>query len=374
VLVAIVKETLDGEARVAMVPELVSKLTDLGYDVSVEPGAGVAAQFTDEEYAGAGALLDEKATEYADVVLSVQPLTTPQLRALRTGAASISFFPTLQSLPGVAERRDLELTSFAVELIPRISRAQSMDALSSQALVAGYRCAIVAAGRLRRFFPLNMTAAGTVPPAEVVVLGAGVAGLQAIATSKRLGAVVRAYDVRAAAAEEIRSVGAVAIDLELDTLEGSGGYAREMTEDRAELQREGLTPYIAAADALITTAAVPGRAAPKLVTTAMVEQMKPGSVVIDLAAESGGNVEGSVPGGVVQVGNAQVWGAQNVPSQMPGPSSKLYAQNLVNLLTLMTGEDGFAPDFEDEIVAGCCVTHAGQVLHEPTREALEAQP
>ena len=373
-LVAIVKETLDGEARVAMVPELVSKLTDLGYDVSVEPGAGVAAQFTDEEYAEAGALLDEKATEYADVVLSVQPLTTPQLRALRTGAASISFFPTLQSLPGVAERRDLELTSFAVELIPRISRAQSMDALSSQALVAGYRCAIVAAGRLRRFFPLNMTAAGTVPPAEVVVLGAGVAGLQAIATAKRLGAVVRAYDVRAAAAEEIRSVGAVAIDLELDTLEGSGGYAREMTEDRAELQRERLTPYIAAADALITTAAVPGRAAPKLVTTAMVEQMKPGSVVVDLAAESGGNVEGSVPGSVVQVGNAQIWGAQNVPSQMPGPSSKLYAQNLVNLLTLMTGEDGFAPDFEDEIVAGCCVTHAGQVLHEPTREALEAQP
>ena len=373
-LVAIVKETLEGEARVAMVPELVSKLTDLGYDVSVEPGAGVAAQFTDEEYAEAGALLDEKATEYADVVLSVQPLTTPQLRALRTGAASISFFPTLQSLPGVAERRDLELTSFAVELIPRISRAQSMDALSSQALVAGYRCAIVAAGRLRRFFPLNMTAAGTVPPAEVVVLGAGVAGLQAIATSKRLGAVVRAYDVRAAAAEEIRSVGAVAIDLELDTLEGSGGYAREMTEDRAELQRERLTPYIAAADALITTAAVPGRAAPKLVTTAMVEQMKPGSVVVDLAAESGGNVEGSVPGSVVQVGNAQIWGAQNVPSQMPGPASKLYAQNLVNLLTLMTGEDGFAPDFEDEIVAGCCVTHAGQVMHEPTREALEAQP
>ena len=373
-LVAIVKETLDGEARVAMVPELVSKLTDLGYDVSVEPGAGVAAQFADEEYAEAGALLDEKATEYADVVLSVQPLTTSQLRALRTGAASISFFPTLQSLPGVVERRDLELTSFAVELIPRISRAQSMDALSSQALVAGYRCAIVAAGRLRRFFPLNMTAAGTVPPAEVVVLGAGVAGLQAIATSKRLGAVVRAYDVRAAAAEEIRSVGAVAIDLELDTLEGSGGYAREMTEDRAELQRERLTPYIAAADALITTAAVPGRAAPKLVTTAMVEQMKPGSVVVDLAAESGGNVEGSVPGSVVQVGNAQIWGAQNVPSQMPGPASKLYAQNLVNLLTLMTGEDGFAPDFEDEIVAGCCVTHAGQVMHEPTREALEAQP
>jgi NAD(P) transhydrogenase subunit alpha len=371
VLVAIVKETLDGEARVAMVPELVSKLKDLGYDVSSEPDAGRAAQYADEEYADAGALIDENAIEYADVVLSVQPLTTAQLRNLRTGAAAISFFPAMQSLPAVAERRDLDLSTFAVELIPRISRAQSMDALSSQALVAGYRCAIVAAGRLRRFFPLNMTAAGTVPPAEVVVLGAGVAGLQAIATSKRLGAVVKAYDVRAAAAEEIRSMGAIAIDLELDSLEGSGGYAREMTEDRAERQRELLTPYIAAADALITTAAVPGRAAPKLVTTAMVETMKPGSVVVDLAAESGGNVEGSVPGSVVQVGNAQVWGAHNVPSQMPGPASKLYAQNLLNLLTLMTGDDGFAPDFEDEIVAGCCVTHAGHVVNETIREALE---
>ncbi len=249
-----------------------------------------------------------------------------------------------------------------------------MDALSSQALVAGYRCAIVAAQRLRRFFPLNMTAAGTVPPAEVVVLGAGVAGLQAIATAKRLGAVVRAYDVRAAAAEEIRSMGAVAIELDLDTLEGTGGYAREMTEDRAERQRELLAPYIAAADALITTAAVPGRAAaPRLVTADMVEAMKPGSVVIDLAAESGGNVEGSVAGSVVQVGGAQIWGASNVPSQMPGPASKLYAQNLVNIVTLMTGEDGFAPDFDDEIVAGTCVTHAGEVTHQPTAEALEAR-
>src|SRR5690349_6320800 len=354
-----------------MVPELVSKLKDLGYDVSIEPDAGRAAQYADEEYADAGALIDENAIEYADVVLSVQPLTTAQLRNLRTGAAAISFFPAMQSLPAVAERRDLDLSTFAVELIPRISRAQSMDALSSQALVAGYRCAIVAAGRLRRFFPLNVTAAGTVPPAEVVVLGAGVAGLQAIATSKRLGAVVKAYDVRAAAAVEIRSMGAIAIHIELDSLQGTGGYAREMTEDRAERLLELLTPYIAAADALITTAAVPGRAAPKLVTTAMVETMKPGSVVVDLAAESGGNVEGSVPGSVVQVGNAQVWGAHNVPSQMPGPASKLYAQNLLNLLTLMTGDDGFAPDFEDEIVAGCCVTHAGHVVNETIREALE---
>ncbi len=370
-LVAIVKETLEGEARVAMVPELVSKLTRLGYDVTIESAAGQQAQYSDELYAEAGASIDGAGLEQADLVLSVQPLTSAQLRTLRPRCATMSFFPSTQSLSAVVERADLQVTSFAMELIPRISRAQSMDALSSQALVAGYRCALVAAGMLRRFFPLNMTAAGTIPPAEVVVLGAGVAGLQAIATSRRLGAVVKAYDVRAAAAEEIRSVGAIAIELELDTLDGAGGYAREMTEDRAQRQRELLTPYIAAADALITTAAVPGRAAPRLVTKAMVGTMSPGSVVVDLAAESGGNVEGSVPGSVVQMGQVQVWGALNVPSQLPGPASKLYAQNLVNLIELMTADGLFAPDFGDEVVAGCCVTHQGDVVNDATRRAME---
>ena len=377
--IAVAKETREGEARVAMVPELVGKLTKLGYDVAVEPGAGLHALVSDEEFAEAGASIDADAVPAADVVLSVQPLAPEAVRRLRRGAATISFLPVNQELSLVADLRDVGATSFAMELVPRISRAQSMDALSSQALVSGYRCAIVAAGMLRRFFPLNMTAAGTVQPADVVVLGAGVAGLQAIATAKRLGAVVRAYDVRAAAAEEIRSMGAKSIDLDLDTLEGAGGYAREMTEDRAARQMELLTPYVAEADALITTAAVPGRKAPLLVTSAMVEQMKPGSVVVDLAAESGGNVEGAVAGEVVRIGNAQVWGGKNVPSQMPGPASKLYAQNLVNILTLMTttGEDGvgsFTPDFEDEIVAGSCVTHDGEVRHEPTREALEGGP
>ncbi|MCW2791963.1 MAG: transhydrogenase subunit alpha [Nocardioides sp.] len=360
-----------------MVPELVGKLTGLGYDVAVEPGAGRGALIDDEEYADAGATLDDQALETADLVVSVQPLATDAVRRLRRGAATVSFLPTGQEPDVVRDLRDCGITSFAMELVPRISRAQSMDALSSQALVAGYRCAIVAAGLLRRFFPLNMTAAGTVKPAQVVVLGAGVAGLQAIATAKRLGAVVKAYDVRAAAAEEIRSMGAVAIELELETLEGTGGYAREMTEDRAARQRDLLAPYIAAADALITTAAVPGRQAPMLVTTAMVEQMSPGSVVVDLASETGGNVEGSVAGEVVRIGNAQVWGGRNVPSQMPGPASRLYAQNVVNLVTLMTetsDDDGgarFAPDFEDEIVAGSCVTHDGTIRHEPTREAIE---
>lgn len=354
-----------------MVPELVAKLVDLGYEVVLEPGAGSRAEYDDELYVEAGATFSEQALSDADVVLAVNALSSERTRELREGAAVLSFLPVNASHELVVDLRDLGITAFAMELVPRISRAQSMDALSSQALVSGYRCAIVAAGLLRRFFPLNMTAAGTVQPAQVVVLGAGVAGLQAIATSKRLGAVVRAYDVRAAAAEEIRSVGAKSIDLELETLDGSGGYAREMTEDRAARQRDLLTPYIANADALITTAAVPGRTAPVLVTAEMVEQMKPGSVVVDLAAESGGNVQGSVAGKVVRIGHAQVWGGDNVPSQMPGPASKLYAQNLLSLLTLMTSEGEFAPDFEDEVVAGAAVTHAGRIMHEPTREAIE---
>ncbi|MDX6324170.1 MAG: H+-translocating transhydrogenase subunit alpha [Nocardioidaceae bacterium] len=358
-----------------MVPELVGKLTALGCTLAVQSGAGVHALYSDEDYLAAGAVVGEDALDGADLVVSVNPLDDAEVRRLPAGTSVMSFLPTNQVPELVVDLRDLGLTSFAMELVPRISRAQSMDALSSQALVSGYRCAIVAAGLLRRFFPLNMTAAGTVPPAEVVVLGAGVAGLQAIATARRLGAVVRAYDVRAAAAEEIRSVGGQSIDLQLETLEGAGGYAREMTQDRAQRQMELLTPYIAAADALITTAAVPGRQAPLLVTAAMVEQMKPGSVVVDLAAESGGNVEGALPGEVVRIGHAQVWGGANVPSQLPQPASRLYAQNIVNLVTLMTrsadGEASFEPDFDDEIVAGACVTQGGVIRHEPTRAAIE---
>ncbi|MGN6780124.1 MAG: NAD(P) transhydrogenase subunit alpha [Marmoricola sp.] len=380
--IAVVRETRPGETRVAMVPDLVGKLTGLGYQVTVEPGAGAEAGFDDSAYADAGAGVATDVLGDADVVVSVGPLDADRVERLREGAATISFLPVGQSHELVAVLRDRGVTSFAMELVPRISRAQSMDALSSQSLVSGYRCAVVAAGMLRRFFPLNMTAAGTVQPAQVVVLGAGVAGLQAIATAKRLGAVVQAYDVRAAAAEEIRSMGAKAIELDLETLEGSGGYAREMTEDRAARQRELLAPFIAQADALITTAAVPGRQAPLLVTREMVEQMKPGSVVVDLAAETGGNVEGSQPGTVVRIGHAQVWGGENVPAQMPEPASRLYAQNVVNLLTLMTvagerGDDGtvgaasFAPDFDDEIVAGSAVTHQGRILHEQARVAIQ---
>lgn len=376
---AVARETREGETRVAMVPELVGKLVALGYEVTVEPGAGAGALLTDDDYAAAGAVVDAQALESADVVIGVQPLDAHAVRRVRRGALTISFLPVGQELGLVAHLRDAGLTSFAMELVPRISRAQSMDALSSQSLVSGYRCAIVAAGLLRRFLPLNMTAAGTVQPADVLVLGAGVAGLQAIATTKRLGAVVHAYDVRAAAAEEIRSMGAKAIELDLPTLEGAGGYAREMSEERSALQRELLAPHVAKADALITTAAVPGRRAPVLVTSAMVEQMGPGAVVVDLAADSGGNVEGSVAGEVVRIGHAQVWGGRNVPAQMPGPASRLYAQNVLNLLALLTretpdGGTGVVLDLDDEIVAGACVTHDGVVRHEPTRLALEGGP
>jgi len=345
-----------------MVPDLVGKLRAAGYDVTVQAGAGGGALMSDAAYEAAGGLVTEHPFDEADVVLSVQPLDASCLAPLPSGAATISFFPFAERPIDVALRRDRKFTTFGMEYVPRISRAQSMDALSSQALVAGYRGAIVAADMLGQFFPLSMTAAGTVPPAQVVVLGAGVAGLQAIATCRRLGAVVKGYDVRAAAAEEIRSMGAQAIELPLPTLEGAGGYAREMTEDRAQRQRELLASYIAAADALITTAAVPGRRAPLLVTTEMILQMGPGSVVVDLAAEAGGNVEGVVAGKVVRVGSVQLWGGADVPSQMPGPASRLYAHNVLNVIMLMTHDGRFAPDFDDEITAAMCVTHDGQVL------------
>ncbi len=354
----------------ALTPELVARLVKAGYEVAVVPGCGTAALFSDAAYAAAGATVDPAAVSGAGLVLSVQPAPTAELEPAAADVATCSFFPTGAQQAEVAARRDRGVTTFAMELVPRISRAQPMDALSSQAMVVGYRGAIVAAGRLRQFFPLSMTAAGTVRPAEVLVLGAGVAGLQAIATAKRLGAVVRGYDVRAAAAEEIASLGAVPVDLALPTLEGSGGYAREMSEERAQRQRELLAPYVAAADALITTAAVPGRTAPILVTAEMVAAMKPGSVVVDLAADSGGNVEGIVPGRALMAGSVQLWGGSNVASQMPNPASRLYAQNVWQVITLMTGPDGFAPDYDDEIVAAMCVTRNGSITHSASQESV----
>lgn len=370
--VGVPSEVRPGERRVALVPDSVRQLIAAGLDVQVQSGAGTGAFLSDEMYAEAGAkVVAGDVISTADIVVNVNSLTVEQLALVKAGGLVLSFLAPSASLDKVAAARDTRVTYVSMELVPRISRAQSMDALSSQALVSGYRCALVAANHLPKFFPLLMTAAGTVKPAQVVVLGAGVAGLQAIATAKRLGAVVQAYDVRAAAADEIKSMGAKFIDLQLDTLEGAGGYAREMTQDRAAQQRELLTPYIAAADALITTAAVPGRQAPMLVTREMVQQMGPGSVVVDLAAETGGNVEGSVAGETIKVGEVTLWGGLNVASQLPVAASRLYSANIVNLLTIMISEGQLALDFDDEIIDGATVTHDGEVRFTPAREALE---
>ena len=358
----VARENRPGETRVAIVPGVVGKLVALGYQVLVEPAAGDLAGFSDSDYRAAGAVVDEAAVCQADVAVGVQSLDLDGIRALPRGAAQISFLPASQNDVLVEALRAGRITAFAMEQVPRISRAQSMDALTSQAMVAGYRGAVVAAGLLRRFFPLTTTAAGTLEPAKVVVLGAGVAGLQTIATAKRLGAWVSGYDVRAASAEEIRSLGATFIDLGLEPLDGAVGYAREMTPERSEAQRALLAPYVANADALITTAGVPGRRAPVLVTAEMVAAMRPGSVVVDLVADSGGNVEGSQPGRLVRNGEVQVWGGEKVPAQMPGPASELYAQNVLSLVGLMTRHGRFAPDLADEIVAGAVVTHDGRIM------------
>ena len=365
--IAVPKEIKSGEKRVALVPDIISKLTKAGLEVVIESGAGVNAQAADQDFKAAGAEVKSgDVLTGADVVLSVQPLTPAQMKSLKKGAITISFLSPTGSVDSIDAAVSAGVTAFSLEMVPRISRAQSMDALTSQALCAGYRASLVAAELSPKFFPLLMTAAGTVTPAKVVVLGAGVAGLQAIATAKRLGAVVSAYDVRPASADEVKSMGAKFITLELEALEGAGGYAREMTEERAAKQRELLTPYIAEADVLITTAAVPGRTAPRLVTAQMAAQMKPGSVIVDLAAETGGNVEGSVAGEVITTAaGVTMWGGKDVPSQLPYHASMLFSRNVVNLLMLMsksvdgkpTGE--LVPDFSDEIIDSAALTHAG---------------
>jgi len=365
--IAVAKEIRSGEARVALVPDIISKLTKAGLEVVIEAGAGISAGFQDSEFTAAGATVKSgNVISDADVVASVTALTPDQMKSLKKGALTISFLSPTTSVDSIEAAASAGVTALSLELVPRISRAQSMDALTSQALCAGYRASLVAAELSPRFFPLLMTAAGTVTPAQVVVLGAGVAGLQAIATAKRLGAVVSAYDVRPSSADEVKSMGAKFITLELEALEGAGGYAREMTEERAAKQRELLTPYLAAADVVITTAAVPGRPAPRLVTGQMVSAMKSGAVIVDLAAETGGNVEGSKPGETVTTTNGVVlWGGKDVPSQLPYHASMLFSRNVVNLLLLMTKSvDGkptgdVIPDFSDEIIDAATLTHGG---------------
>ncbi len=371
--VGVLSERVAGERRVAMVPEVLSRLTAAGHVVLVERGAGAGAFCPDETFAEKGAEVVEGEVLFAsaDVLCKVQPPSEEEVSRLRAGCGLVSFLQPAVDLHLVEQLRDRRVSAFSLDLLPRISRAQSMDALSSQALVSGYAAVLLAASRLPKFFPMFMTAAGTVPPAKVLVLGTGVAGLQAIATARRLGAVVRGNDVRPAAREEVESLGASFVSLPLESLEADGGYARLASADFLERQREMIAHEVALSDAVITTAAVPGRPAPLLVTRQMVEGMAPGSVLVDLAAESGGNCEISRLGEDVQHRGVTVVGARNLPSTMPLHASFLYARNIAAFLELLSVEGSFSPHFDDELVAGTCVTHAGEIRHAPTAELVD---
>jgi NAD(P) transhydrogenase subunit alpha len=356
---------------VALVPDTARKLLAAGLEVQVEAGAGSGASVTDSAYEEAGAQVVADSAgllKEADVVLMVQPPSLDQAGWLRKDALLISF---LQPAPNAELVRALAargVTAFSLELLPRISRAQSMDALSSQASLAGYKAVLMAAARLGKIFPLLMTAAGTIAPARVLVLGAGVAGLQAIATARRLGAVVEAFDVRPAVKEEVQSLGAKFIELELEAQEGSGGYAGQQSEEFLARQRELIGERVAAADVVITTAAIPGRRAPLLVTAEMVRGMRSGSVIVDLASESGGNSELTRAGEVVDAHGIAIDGTRNVPSTVAVNASQVYARNVSNLLLHVVKDGQLNLDFEDEITKGCCLTHGGELVHEQAKQ------
>jgi H+-translocating NAD(P) transhydrogenase subunit alpha len=358
--IGVPKETAEGERRVALVPEVVTKLTSAGHTVQVERGAGEGALLPDEGFAEAGAELVDPTTAWgAEVVVKVARPSPEEAGRLRDDAVLIGFLAPLTDPDGIRALADAGVTAFAMESIPRISRAQSMDALSSQSNVAGYRAALLGAQELGRYYPMLMTAAGTIRPATVLVLGAGVAGLQAIATARRLGAVVQAFDVRAVVKEQVESLGAKFLEFDLggEDLEGEGGYARELTAEQQERQQELLQEAIAKVDVVITTALVPGRPAPKLVTADAVRNMKPGSVIVDLAGEAGGNCELSRPGETVIESDVKVLAPLNLASTLAEHASQLYARNVAALLELMVGEEGeLKLNFDDEVIAGACVT------------------
>lgn len=375
VKIGVLAEALQGERRVAMVPDVAAKLAASGFEVIVEAGAGERSGFTDDAHREAGIAVEADRRVLlgtADVVLSVQPPRLEDVALLRAGTVTISFLQPATQGAVVEALTARGVTAFSLELLPRISRAQSMDALSSQASLAGYKAVLMAANRLGKLFPMLMTAAGTIPPARVLVLGAGVAGLQAIATARRLGAVVEAYDVRPAVKEEVKSLGATFLEFKLEAQEGEGGYAREQSEEFLTRQHELLAERVAAADVVITTAAVPGRRPPLLVTAPMVKGMRRGSVIVDLAAETGGNCELTQPGQVVEVDGVWVDGTINVPSTVALHASQLYARNVTSLLQHLVGDGKLKLDFEDEITRDCCVTHAGQVVNERARQLMGA--
>jgi NAD(P) transhydrogenase subunit alpha len=372
VVVGILTETAASETRVAVVPEIAGKLRAAGVRVLIERGAGTAAHFPDSLYADAEFSDAAAILGSADVLLKVQPPSLAEVNALKKGAVVIGYMQAYARPDLVRTLKERGITSFAMELVPRISRAQSMDALSSQASVAGYKAVLIAANTLERFLPMLTTAAGTIRPASVLVIGAGVAGLQAIATAKRLGAVVEAYDVRSATKDQVKSLGAKFIDTGVSA-EGAGGYARELTPEEKTKQQEILDARIAASDAVISTASVPGRAAPRIITQAVVERMKAGSVIIDIAAEQGGNCELTRPGETVVHGGVKIVGPLNLAASLPYHASEMYARNLFNLLKPALANGELVIDWNDEVFAGTVLTHDGQIKHEATRKTVEGQ-
>ena len=367
------KETSEGERRVALVPEIAKKLSSQEVEVVLESGAGESAHLPDSQYEEAGASLGDGFS--GDVVAKVAPPSAEEIGKLSEGTVLIGFLEPLTNGETAKALAQAGVTSFAMEAIPRITRAQAMDALSSQATVGGYRAALILAEELGRFLPMLTTAAGTIKPAKVLVLGAGVAGLQAIATARRLGAVLHAFDVRSAVEEQIQSLGAkfVKLDIGLENAESEGGYARELTEEEQQRQREALADVIGGMDGVISTAAVPGRKAPLLIIEDAVKKMKPGSVIVDLAAETGGNCELTKAGETVIAHDVKIVGPTNLASTMPDHASQLYAKNVQSLVELMVGEDGALKlDFEDEVIKGACITRDGDIVHERAKEAANA--
>jgi NAD(P) transhydrogenase subunit alpha len=360
VRIGVPKETAQGEARVALVPESVPKLTALGLEVAVERGAGHAAAFTDEAYESAGATLVDNAFD-ADVVVKVARPSADEVSKLRNGTVLVGFLAPLTDPDGIAQLQARGVVAFAMESIPRTTRAQSMDALSSQANVSGYKAALIAADRLPRFFPMLMTAAGTVAPAKVLVLGAGVAGLQAIATARRLGAVVAGFDVRPVVKEQVESLGATFLELSVRGEETAGGYAAELTPEQQAQQQAELAERMTEFDAVITTALIPGRPAPRLIPASAVEGMRPGSVIVDLAAEAGGNCELTTPGEITVEHDVTIVGLTNLPSTMPYHASQLYSRNIVSLVSLLVADGELKLDWSDEIISGAAVAGKQEV-------------
>jgi H+-translocating NAD(P) transhydrogenase subunit alpha len=357
--VGIPRETTQGERRVALVPETVGKLAASGFEFVVETGAGAAASFPDDAYSEAGAALGDPWE--ADGVVKVRKPSPDERERLRSGQVLIAFLEPLSDRAGIEALTARGVTAFALESVPRITRAQPMDALSSQATVGGYKATLLAAEYLPRFFPMLMTAAGTVPPAKVLVIGAGVAGLQAIATSRRLGAVTTGFDVRPVVREQIESLGANWLDLDVSGAEAEGGYARELTPEEIEAQQRGLEGRIGEFDAVITTAAVPGRPAPKIIPASAVETMRPGSVIVDLAAETGGNCELTEPGKIVERAGVTLVGLTNLATAMPYHASTLYSRNVQALLLHLAPEGELTLDWSDEITSGACVAGKQEV-------------